>query len=107
MVLLSVTAATLLSLSFTSAEIHRVKLNKVPPNVGNPELEALHLAEKYGVPQRQAPLAGFGGAGRPPRQGDDDLFWTQEMTKGGHSLPLSSAFPSFFHSGPLSKVDRY
>ncbi|KAJ3896005.1 aspartic peptidase A1 [Lentinula edodes] len=90
MVLLSVTAATLLSLSFTSAEIHRVKLNKVPPNVGNPELEALHLAEKYGVPQRQAPLAGFGGASRPPRQGDDDLFWTQEMTQGGHSLPLSN-----------------
>ncbi|KAJ4478154.1 aspartic peptidase A1 [Lentinula aciculospora] len=90
MVLLSVAAATLISLPFASAEVHRVKLNKVPPALGNPEFEALHLAEKYGAPQRQAPLAGFGGAGRPLRQGNDDLFWSQELIKGGHSLPLSN-----------------
>ncbi|KAJ3789132.1 aspartic peptidase domain-containing protein [Lentinula aff. detonsa] len=88
MVLFSVTTATLLSLPFAYADVHRVKLNKVQPALGNPELEALHLAEKYGSPQR--PLAGFGGAGRPLRQGEDDLFWTQEMIKGGHSLPLSN-----------------
>ncbi|KAJ3736314.1 aspartic peptidase domain-containing protein [Lentinula guzmanii] len=88
MVLFSVTAATLLSLPFAYADVHRVKLNKVQPALGNPELEALHLAEKYGSSQR--PLAGFGGAGRPLRQGEDDLFWTQEMIKGGHSLPLSN-----------------
>jgi saccharopepsin len=90
MVILSVAAAALLSLPFTSAEISRLKLNKVPLSLGNPELETLHLAEKYGAPQRQAPLAGFGGSGRPMRMGDDDLFWTQDELKGGHSLPLSN-----------------
>jgi saccharopepsin len=98
MVILTVAAAVLLSLPFTSAEIHRLKLNKVPLSLGNPELETLHLAEKYGAPQRQAPLAGFGGSGRPMRMGDDDLFWTQEELKGGHSLPLSSTLPPIFLS---------
>ncbi|KIK68098.1 hypothetical protein GYMLUDRAFT_1015549 [Collybiopsis luxurians FD-317 M1] len=89
MVLLSVTAAALLSLPFASAEVHKLKLNKLPPAVGNPELEALHLAEKYGSPQ-QVPLAGSGGAGRRLRMDNDDLYWTQEQLKGGHSLPLSN-----------------
>ncbi|KAE9410560.1 endopeptidase [Gymnopus androsaceus JB14] len=89
MVLLAA-AATLLSIPFASAEVHRLKLNKLAPALGNPELETLHLAEKYGAPQRQAPLAGAGGSGRRLKQGDDDLFWTQEQIKGGHSLPLSN-----------------
>lgn len=87
---LSIAVLATLAIPFVSAEVHKLKLNKVAPALGNPELETLHLAEKYGVPQRQAPLAGAGGSGRRLRQGDDDLFWTQDELKGGHSLPLSS-----------------
>jgi len=87
---LSIAVLATLAIPFVSAEVHKLKLNKVAPALGNPELETLHLAEKYGVPQRQAPLAGAGGSGRRLRQGDDDLFWTQDELKGGHSLPLSN-----------------
>lgn len=88
-------AATLLLVAFSSAEVHRLKLNKVSPAQRNPELESLHIAEKYGsvlYPQRQVPLAGADHSGRLLRQtpGGDELFWTQEQVKGGHSAPLRS-----------------
>ncbi|KAF5390556.1 hypothetical protein D9757_002757 [Collybiopsis confluens] len=89
MVLLSVTAAALFSLPFASAEVYQLKLQKLPPAANNPELEALHLAEKYSV-SAQTPLAGTGGAGRRLNQGSEDLYWTQEQVRGSHSLPLSN-----------------
>ncbi|KAF8914649.1 endopeptidase [Mucidula mucida] len=74
--------------------VHRMKLKKIPSAPSNPELESLYLSEKYGVPsQPQMPLMGAGGAGRrfdAPSRGDDDLFWTQEMLKGGHNVPLTN-----------------
>lgn len=94
MVPFAVAAAALLLAAFTSAEVQRLKLNKVSSTQRNPELESLHIAEKYGsvYPQRQAPLAGADASGRLLRQtpGGDDLFWTQEQVKSGHSAPLSS-----------------
>ncbi len=106
MVLLSVAAATLLSLPFASAEVHRIKLNKVPPVLGNPELETLHLAEKYGAAQPQSPLVGAGGSGRRLRKGGNDLFWTQEEPNGGHNVPLSSTFPPVSPRRPILNVVR-
>lgn len=94
MVLFAVAAATLLLVAFTSAEVHRLKLNKVSPAQRNPELESLHIAEKYRFvyPQRQVPLASADGSEQLLRQtpGGDDLFWIQEQIKSGHSAPLSS-----------------
>ncbi|KAJ7095425.1 aspartic peptidase A1 [Mycena belliarum] len=77
-----------------AARVHKLKLNKVAPVLDNPELEAAYLAEKYGaVAQPQVPLMGAGGSGRrfdrPSKEGDDELFWTQEL-KGGHGVPLSN-----------------
>lgn len=77
--------------------VHKLKLNKLPPAVANPDLESLYLAEKYGSPSRpQTPLMGAGGAGRrfdAPESNDDDLFWTQ----GGHEVPLTSTSMSRRH----------
>jgi saccharopepsin len=78
-----------------AARVHKLKLNKLAPALDNPELEAAYLADKYGAPlQPQVPLMGAGGSGRrfdrPHRQGDDQLFWTQEELKGGHGVPLSN-----------------
>jgi saccharopepsin len=86
--------AALLPVVF-AARVHKLKLSKVAPALDNPELEAAYLAEKYGAPaQPQVPLMGAGGSGRrfdrPSKEGDDQLFWTQEQLKGGHSVPLSS-----------------
>jgi saccharopepsin len=73
------------------ADVHRLKLHKIPPVANNPALETAYLAEKYGS-QLQAPMMGAGGSGRRIRlEGDEDLFWTQvEITKGGSSVPLTS-----------------
>ncbi|KAJ7498884.1 aspartic peptidase A1 [Mycena latifolia] len=78
-----------------AARVHKLKLNKVAPVLDNPELEAAYLAEKYSAPaQPQVPLMGAGGSGRrfdrPSKEGDDQLFWTQEQLKGGHGVPLSN-----------------
>ena len=75
------------------AEVHKLQLQKIPATVGNPELESLHLAEKYGVVNEfQTPLMGAGGAGRRLKNdAGEDLFWTQEQVKGGHGVPLTSA----------------
>ncbi|KAJ6599029.1 aspartic peptidase A1 [Mycena vulgaris] len=78
-----------------AARVHKLKLTKVAPALDNPALEAAYLAEKYGAPaQPQVPLMGAGGSGRrfdhPSKEGDDQLFWTQEQLKGGHGVPLSN-----------------
>jgi len=77
-----------------AARVHKLKLNKITPALDNPQLEAAYLAEKYGAPaQVQVPLMGAGGSGRrfdrPSKEGDDELFWTQEL-KGGHGVPLTN-----------------
>ena len=89
------TLAPLLLLPFAAADgVHRMKLKKLPLVSANPSLEAAYLAEKYGaVGQQQTPLIGSGGSGRKlgrPCKQDDGLFWTQEVLKGGHGVPLSS-----------------
>ncbi|TRM67800.1 aspartic peptidase domain-containing protein [Schizophyllum amplum] len=76
-----------------SAEVHRLPLKKLPASLGNPDLESLHLAEKYGVLNNdlQSPLFGAGGAGRRLKNdAGEDLFWTQEQVKGGHGVPLTN-----------------
>ncbi|KIY49248.1 Asp-domain-containing protein [Fistulina hepatica ATCC 64428] len=73
------------------ADLHRLKLKKLPPADSNPELEASYLAEKYGGRVQQMPLMGAGGSGRRLKSADgQDLFWTQEMLKGGHDVPLTN-----------------
>jgi saccharopepsin len=93
------TLAPLLLLPLATADrVHRLKLNKLQPVSFNAAFESAHLAEKYGTqsPQLQQPLIGAGGAGRrvrinpPGEAGGDDLFWTQELMKGAHDVPLSS-----------------
>lgn len=77
--------------------VHKLKLNKLPPTLPQPEQEATWLSEKYGgnpsFQSSQMPLMGAGGSGRqvrPSGDHDDGLYWTQDMLKGGHSVPLSS-----------------
>jgi len=71
------------------ADVHRLKLQKLPPADSNPQLESLYLADKYGAPQ--APLLGAGGRGRHLRESKQNGdFWTQEMLGGGHGVPLSN-----------------
>lgn len=85
-----------LLLPFVAAEVHRLKLKKLPTTASqNPELEVAYLAEKYGASVAQSPLMGAGGIGRQVRTGrqgkeDDGLFWTQEQLKGGHGVPLTN-----------------
>lgn len=82
-------------LSFVEASrIHKLKLHKLTPTTSNPEFESAYLAEKYGASssQPQMPLLGVGGTGRRVvKQNGEQLFWTQEELKGGHSVPLSSS----------------
>ena len=95
-----VSSLLLALLPFVAASrLHKLKLHKLPPTnllpaANNPELEAAYLAEKYGAPsQMQMPLLGFGGSGRvgrPSTNDNEQLFWTQEKLKGGHSVPLTS-----------------
>jgi saccharopepsin len=98
MIFTSFTPLVLSLLPFVSADgLHRLKLKKLPTVSTNPELESAYLAEKYGAPaQPQVPLMGAGGAGRRfsrlRKQSGEDLFWTQEDLKGGHSVPLSSVY---------------
>lgn len=93
--------APLLLLPLVSAEVHKLKLQKLPRTASNHALESAYLADKYGANAvAQTPLMGSGGSGRnvrlsrPGQHGDDELFWTQEManTNGGHNIPLSSMF---------------
>jgi len=77
-------------LPFVLADVHKLKLNKIPQTAGNPELESLYLAEKYGS-QHQNPLLGAGGAGRRlEQQNGESLYWSQAAINGGHEVPLSS-----------------
>src|SRR5258707_14875350 len=84
------------------ASVHKLKLKKLDNGPINPSLESLYLAEKYGAQATQMPLLGSGGQGRrlgsPPIS--DDLYWTQQITNGGHNVPLTST-PSF-SSAPTS-----
>ncbi|EEB89464.1 hypothetical protein MPER_12434, partial [Moniliophthora perniciosa FA553] len=57
-------AALLPLIPFVTADVHKLKLQKLPPAQSSPELEALYLAEKYGGRTPQSPLLGAGGAGR-------------------------------------------
>jgi hypothetical protein len=85
----------LLLLPFVAADVHKMKLKKVPAvaNEHSPALESMYLAQKYGG---QLPIMGAGGAGRKMlfTPEGSDLYWTQEqqeLIKGGHNVPLSSA----------------
>ncbi|KAK7470604.1 aspartic proteinase precursor [Stygiomarasmius scandens] len=80
------------------ADVHKLKLSKLPPTHSNPELESLHLADKYGGSSRQSPLLGAGGAGRRFRQGGDDLYWTQQQINGGHNVPLNNFMNAQYYS---------
>lgn len=101
MIFTSLTPLVLGLLPFVSAgRVHKLKLHKLPPVSGSPALESAYLAEKYGFPQfQQTPLMGAGGTGRrvgrPATHDGEDLYWTQDSLKGGHSVPLSSLwFPT-------------
>jgi saccharopepsin len=81
-------------LSFAEASrIHKLKLHKLPPTTTNPEFESAYLAEKYGASwsQPQIPLFGVGGTGRRVvMHNGEQILWTQDEMKGGHSVPLSN-----------------
>jgi saccharopepsin len=90
--------APLLLASLATADVHRLKLKKLPPASQDPVKEALYLRQKYDTTP-QLPLMGAGGVGRkfPPAKNagkDDNLYWTQEqqdvINKGGHGVPLTS-----------------
>ncbi|TFK56005.1 endopeptidase [Heliocybe sulcata] len=87
------TVLSFLALPFLAANaagVHKLKLKKLPPVSSNPSLEAAYLAEKYGAGP-QTPLFGSGGQGRRVQQGDEDLYWTQDIAiDGGHGVPLSN-----------------
>ncbi|KAK7060618.1 aspartic proteinase precursor [Paramarasmius palmivorus] len=80
---------------FVAADVYKLKLEKLPPAGLKPELEALHLAEKYSGNSVQSPLLGAGGAGRRLRKEGDDLQWMQE---GGHGVPLSNYMNAQYHT---------
>lgn len=95
------TLAPLLLLPVVAADVHRLKLKKIPRSLDQSHHgETAYLAEKYGAQStgqfQQSPLMGTGGSGRNLKNGKpckhaDDLFWTQEMKKnGGHGVPLTS-----------------
>lgn len=82
-----------------AAGVHKLKLQKLSSAASNPELESAYLAEKYGAPpSTQFPIMGAGGSGRrvqhPSMKDGEQLFWTQEQIKGGHGVPLTSAYSS-------------
>lgn len=87
-------ASLLVLLPLVSAEVAKLKLHKIPQVSQNPALETAYLASKYGAAQPQLPLMGTGGSGRRLRvdNQDGDLFWTQDTTKPGHTVPLTSMF---------------
>jgi len=82
-------------LPFVAGRVHKLKLKKIPYTSANPALETAYLAEKYGTTQlQQTPLMGAGGSGRrighPSTEDGEQLFWTQDMLKGGHNVPLTN-----------------
>ncbi|KAF9534288.1 aspartic peptidase domain-containing protein [Crepidotus variabilis] len=78
-------------LPFVAGSVHKLKLQKLPAAQNNPQLESAYLAEKYGAAPQQLPLMGAGGAGRKfKNEKDENMFWTQEQLKGGHSVPLTN-----------------
>lgn len=92
--LLSAFATILVVLPFTSAGVHKLKLNKLPQVLPGNALETAYLTEKYGAQthNEQLPLMGAGGAGRnirPPVE-QDSFVWDQEFINGGHSVPLTN-----------------
>ncbi|KAK2466242.1 hypothetical protein APHAL10511_001884 [Amanita phalloides] len=78
-------------LPLAGAKVHKLKLNKLPSVVPNPQLETAYLAEKYGA-QLQTPILGAGGAGRHLQfdQNGEQIYWTQEEIQGGHNVPLNN-----------------
>ena len=101
--------APLILLPFVAADLHKLKLKKLPSAASNPALESAYLAEKYGNGQTQLPLMGLGGAGRnvrlgrPAHQDGEELYWTQNdfNANGGHSVPLSSTSSLDSHCYPI------
>ncbi|KAF5369929.1 hypothetical protein D9758_001011 [Tetrapyrgos nigripes] len=91
-------SSLLFLLPFVVADVHKLQLKKLPPALNNPELESLHLADKYGGSAPQSPLLGAGGAGRRFKQGGDDLYWTQAQVNGGHNVPLSNYLNAQYYS---------
>lgn len=76
--------------------IHRLKLKKLPPTIGNIDLESAYLAGKYGGrtdAYNQVPLLGSGRNGRVDRpcHNEDEL-----RMNGGHSVPLTSKPPNTY-----------
>lgn len=97
MIFTSLTPLVLGLLPFAHASgLYKLKLQKIPPVVNNPEFESAYLAQKYGAlpSQDQMPLMGAGGSGRrvgrPSMHNGEQLFWTQDDSKGGHGVPLTS-----------------
>ncbi|KAI0092416.1 endopeptidase [Irpex rosettiformis] len=87
-------SSLLLLLPFVVADVHKLKLKKMPTTANEyaPEHEVMYLAQKY---SGQVPIFGAGGAGRKvlAHPVDSDLYWTQsqqEILKGGHGVPLSN-----------------
>ncbi|KAG5649029.1 hypothetical protein DXG03_000378 [Asterophora parasitica] len=99
MIFTSYTPLVLALLPFVSADVHKLKLKKLPPSSNNPALESAYLAEKYGAGP-QTPLMGAGGSARRlPKSKDDDLFWTQQVNgKGGHNVPLNNFMNAQYYS---------
>jgi saccharopepsin len=97
MFLPAITPLLLLLPYAAAAGVHKLKLKKLDTGPINPSLESLYLAEKYGLQSpTQMPLLGSGGQGRrlDSRPVRDDLYWTQEeLTNGGHNVPLTSSLP--------------
>jgi saccharopepsin len=87
--------APLILLPFAAAEVHRLKLKKLPAASNNIISEGAYLAEKYGAPaeQNQIPMMGAGIAGRRFSRPEDERYWTQvesQVGRGGHGVPLTN-----------------
>jgi saccharopepsin len=87
MVFAPVLLAPLALASVAAGAVHKLPLKRIPrPADADFRAEAQALAHKYGqTPLAQEPQFRFA---RPAD--DDDLYRTQELLKGGHSVPLSS-----------------
>jgi hypothetical protein len=94
-----------------AAGVHKLKLKKfntAPVDI-NPALESAYLAGKYGTQTPgQMPLLGSGGQGRrlDSRPDREDLYWTQEVSNGGHNVPLTSSFSFFLVNHIFNRLGR-
>ena len=81
-------AIPFLLLPLVAAEVHKLKLHKIPFEPRDPALEAAYLAEKYAG--SQMPLIGAGGVGRKLRTTECVGGGSQREVQGGHPVPLTS-----------------